>query len=626
MCLESGLARAKNSINVAIKNMADFVLSVSGFAVIGFGLMFGVSHSGLFGTTEFFVDLSENSWLAAFFVFQAVFCGTAATIDSGAVAERTRFGTYLFMSFIVSTIVYPISGHWIWGSLYHGESSGWLESMGFIDFAGSTVVHSVGGWVALAGVIVIGPRLGKFDENGNPRKIHASSLPLAYLGTFILFFGWFGFNCGSTLEASPDIAGIAVNTVIAACFGGLSASALSWLRSPARRPEAETIANGVLAGLVGITAGCAVVGTYGAILIGLVAGAVVYYGTCFVEQVLKLDDVCGAIPVHGLAGAWGTIATGIFITNPNLAGTGLTRWGLIGVQAIGVAAVFAWAFGVTFALLSIMKWITPIRVSAEDEHQGLNVAEHGATSSLLDLAHAMQRATTSDAYDDSLKVVVDHGTEVGDLGACFNRMIDAVGSEQRKAHQALAELEAQRRKTNEMLKRYYEHVEQNVGAIGEKANQIESTLTETAGRADKMAEAVRGVLDRMETLVETFKSVEQMATTVDDIARNTNLLALNASIEAARAGEAGKGFAVVAGEVKRLAHESSTSSVEIQESVGATVSEHRLAANLMSGLMEQASGLVGEMRKAVSGIKDVTSRVAGSCDELRKVFAQAEIA
>ncbi|MCH8290104.1 ammonium transporter, partial [Candidatus Poribacteria bacterium] len=201
MCLESGMARAKNSINVAIKNMADFVLSVVGFWMVGFGLMFGISQSGLFGTSEFLINIGENPWRAIFFVFQGVFCGTAATIDSGAIAERTRFGTYLFVSFITSCLIYPIFGHWVWGSFLNGETPGWLEARGFIDFAGSTVVHSVGGWVALAGVIVIGPRLGKFAEDGTPRKIPAHNLPLVYLGTFILFFGWFGFNCGSTLAA-----------------------------------------------------------------------------------------------------------------------------------------------------------------------------------------------------------------------------------------------------------------------------------------------------------------------------------------------------------------------------------------------------------------------------------------
>jgi methyl-accepting chemotaxis protein len=264
-------------------------------------------------------------------------------------------------------------------------------------------------------------------------------------------------------------------------------------------------------------------------------------------------------------------------------------------------------------------------VSPEDEHAGLNVAEHGATSSLLDLATAMRRATNADRYDASLKVDVDFGTEVGDLANCFNTMIDAIAVEQGRARQALGDLESQRAETNKTLKQYYASVEDNVGAIGTHAEQIESALIKTSERADEMAGSVRNVMEKMEQLVETFRSVETMATTVDTIARNTNLLALNASIEAARAGEAGKGFAVVAGEVKQLAERSSASSNEIQTSVGETVSQHNLAAQLMHKLTEQAGGLVNEMAAAVASVKEVTRRVAGSCEELRTVFAKAQI-
>jgi Amt family ammonium transporter len=229
-------------------------LAVTLFWMLGFGLMFGQSSGGLIGTSDFFIGL-DNHWEVVFFVFQSVFVGTAATIDSGAVAGRTRFASYLVLSALVSALIYPIFGHWAWGSLLSGGEPGWLEGLGFKDFAGSTVVHSIGGWVALAGVVIIGPRRGKFDKNGKPRRIQPHNMTLAYLGTFILFFGWFGFNCGSTLAASPQIADIAINTMLAACFGCVSSSALSWLRSPFRRPEGEMIANGILAGLVGITAG-----------------------------------------------------------------------------------------------------------------------------------------------------------------------------------------------------------------------------------------------------------------------------------------------------------------------------------------------------------------------------------
>ena len=334
MCLESGLSRAKNSINVAVKNMADFLLSIVCFWSIGFGLMFGTSYGGLIGTSHFVLNVETDSWLAAFFIFQAVFCGTAATIDSGAVAERARFGTYLIISLLTSAFIYPISGHWVWGSLYNGETQGWLEAMGFIDFAGSTVVHSVGGWVGLAGVVMIGPRIGKF-ENGNGRKIHAHNLPLVYLGTFILIFGWFGFNCGSTFSAGPEIAVIAWHTLIAACAGGVTCSAVSWINDG--HPVPEMVANGVLGGLVAITAGCACVSTAGAFSIGALAGVVVYFAARFIENTLKLDDVVGAVSVHAVCGAVGTICLAFFITPENIP-EGSTWLTILGVQTLGVVA------------------------------------------------------------------------------------------------------------------------------------------------------------------------------------------------------------------------------------------------------------------------------------------------
>ena len=425
MCVESGLARAKNSINVAIKNMADLLIAVVCFWAFGFALMFGDSQGGIIGMTRFFPTIENDYWLAAFFLFQAVFCGTAATIDSGAVAERTRFGAYLIVSLITSALIYPIFGHWAWGSLFNGESQGWLESLGFIDFAGSSVVHSVGGWVALAGIIVIGPRIGKFQD-GVPRKIQPHSLPLVYLGTFILFFGWFGFNCGSTLEATPEIAVIAWHTMIAACVAGIVSSMLSWTYDG--RPEPEMVTNGVLGGLVGITAGCACVSTFGAASIGMLSGASVYWATHFVERKLKLDDVVGAVAVHGVCGAVGTISLAIFIV-PAQIPEGMSRLSLLGVQTLGVLACFAWAFGVSYIVLRTLDRFIPLRVSDEDENLGLNVAEHGATSAVLDLLQSMHHVTATGKYDDAAKVEPEFGTEFGDLAECFNKMVDAISGE-----------------------------------------------------------------------------------------------------------------------------------------------------------------------------------------------------
>ena len=484
MCVEAGLAQAKHSINVAVKNLADFVLAATMFWAVGFGIMFGQSHGGLFGTSHFFIGL-EDHWMEAFFVFQAVFVGTAATIDSGAVAGRTRFASYLILSALVSALVYPVFGHWAWGSLFHNGQAGWLETMGFKDFAGSTVVHSIGGWVALAGVIIIGPRTGKYDRHGNARKIQPHNMTLAYLGTFILFFGWFGFNCGSTLAAVPQIADIALNTMLAGCFGCLSASALSWTRSPFHRPEGEMIANGILGGLVGITAGCAFVDTFGAMWIGLISGVVIYYGSIFIEKILHLDDVVGAISVHGLCGAWGTIAVGLFITPENLGEA--TRMSQIGVQALGVAVAFAWSFGMSWILLKLISFGTGgLRVSIEEERVGLNVAEHGA-SSILDLAGAMQELVKTGDYEHTRNVPIEIGTEAGDLARFFNQMIRTIREEKHKSRV--------------QLDKFQSYLKDSVAKISTEAKDMTNLMGETRNQAASLVEAVKMAVEKIDSLV-----------------------------------------------------------------------------------------------------------------------------
>ncbi|MDC7231933.1 MAG: ammonium transporter, partial [Spirochaetales bacterium] len=341
MALETGLSRAKNSINVAIKNITDFIFSIAAFWFIGYGLMFGKSFYGIIGITDFFTSFDEDSWKATFFVFQAVFVGTAATIDSGVIAERAKFSTYLIMSFITSALIYPIFGHWAWGGLFYEDQAGWLEKLGFIDFAGSSVVHSIGGWVGLAGAIVIGPRIGRFAADGTPQKIQGHNIVFAYLGTFILFFGWFGFNAGSTLEANYGVAHIIANTIISASFGGITAMFLSMMFSRSKLPEPEMIINGIIAGLVAITAGCAYVRSVSSLIIGIVSGFVIYWGTVLLEK-KGVDDVVTAVPVHAFSGAWGTIAAGLFMKNELLNDLGMSRIRLIGVQVTGVLACFVW--------------------------------------------------------------------------------------------------------------------------------------------------------------------------------------------------------------------------------------------------------------------------------------------
>jgi Amt family ammonium transporter len=371
--VESGFTRAKNTVNILMKNLMDFAVGSVVFFLFGFGLMFGISN-GYFGTTLFALsgaDWAGADWNFSFLIFQTVFAATAATIVSGAMAERTKFRSYLVYSVFISAFIYPIFGSWAWGGLLDG--GGWLEELGFVDFAGSTVVHSVGGWLALAGAIVLGPRIGKYGADGKPRAIPGHNLALAALGVFILWFGWFGFNPGSTTIGDGEIGRIAVTTNLAGAIGAITALATSWIMS--KKPDASMALNGALAGLVAITAGCYSVSGMGALAIGAIAGVVVVLSVYFIDAVLKVDDPVGAVSVHAVCGAWGTLAVGLFAIDGGLFyGGGFDQ---LGIQAIGVGTAFMWAFGIGLVLFTAIKVTIGLRASHAEELQGLDLGEHG---------------------------------------------------------------------------------------------------------------------------------------------------------------------------------------------------------------------------------------------------------
>ena len=367
MC-EAGFTRAKNTGNILMKNMMDFVLGSLLFFVFGFALMHGTDWNGIVGIKGFFnpTTLADADGMfnglpiGVFIIFHTVFCATAATIVSGSMAERTKFADYLAYSAAISIFIYPVSGHWIWGG-------GFLSELGFHDFAGSTAVHMVGGICAFVGAMILGPRIGKYGKDGKAKAIPGHNLPIAALGVFILWFCWFGFNCGSTTAATTSLGHIAMTTNLAAAAATLLAMIVTWIRYG--KPDVSMTFNGSLAGLVAITAGCDVVSEWEAIIIGIIAGIVVVFSVEIIDQKVKVDDPVGAISVHGVCGALGTILTGVFGDGCDLV-----------TQLIGVGATALYVLVMAFIVFKLIDKTIGLRVSREEEIDGLDVHEHGSSA------------------------------------------------------------------------------------------------------------------------------------------------------------------------------------------------------------------------------------------------------
>ena len=370
---EAGFTRSKNTVNILMKNFVDFMLGSLLFFFVGFGFMFGSDGAGFIGAPNW-GDLSFYKGelpVEGFLIFETVFCATAATIVSGAMAERTKFSMYLIYSAVISLFVYPIEGHWTWGG-------GWLSQMGFHDFAGSAIVHSVGGVLALTGALALGPRRGKYGKDGKSRAIPGHNLALAALGVFILWLGWFGFNPGSQLAASGEVNRLAISHVflttnLAAVAGGVATMFVTWFKYG--KPSLSLTLNGILAGLVGITAGCDVVSPCGAVLIGLLCGTVLVYAIEFIDHKLHIDDPVGASSVHGVCGILGTVLTGVLATDGGLLYGG--GWHFLGVQCIGIVVIDLWAAVCGVLLFFGIKKVHGLRVEARVEDEGLDIYEHG---------------------------------------------------------------------------------------------------------------------------------------------------------------------------------------------------------------------------------------------------------
>jgi Amt family ammonium transporter len=671
MALETGLVRAKNSINVAIKNFVDFIISSTTYWFFGFAIMFGTSLYGVVGSDNFLFGSDGNiDHRYIFWFFQVVFAGTSATIVSGAIAERTKFFSYLFISVIVSGIIYPVFGHWAWASLY-GKGKGWLENLGFIDFAGSSVVHSIGGWSGLAAAIIVGPRIGKYTEEGKINKISPHNLALATLGTFILWLGWFGFNGGSTNRFIKDVGLIIVNTNLGAVAGGISALIFGWYLY--RKPPIASMLNGVLGGLVAVTAGCNIITPIGAFATGLVGGLVAEGASIFVEKVLKVDDPVSAISVHGFSGAWGTIAVALFgRTSAFQSKSTLTQ---LGIQMLGVATAFLWAFLCGITLFYILKKVMGIRPSEDDEIRGLNFSEHGSTTILSDAARTLEDLANQKA-DLTKRLDVEFGDEINEMGYYFNNFLDWINSVFKKfktfafkisdtgqalllkVENAKASIEdlnniiqdinirnddaelimedvatttvdhiintVEKLSTNIISKN--EHIEsttlsiknldQSIKSISSIALATSNISTNLVDLATQSVKDIRFEFGAIKEIEKASAEINKILKMLDDTSSKTNVLAMNAAIQAAKAGKAGSGFSVVATEIRDLAKNSNDNSKLIEAIVSnitkvihtAVIAAERSEISLTKMLSEIRN--ISEMNKEV--VSETTNQLTAS--------------
>ena len=423
--VETGFTRSKNAGNIIMKNLMDFSIGTPLYWIVGFGIMFG-TQSAVFGGIDLFTRgdytaiLPDGVSFFTYFIFQTVFCATAATIVSGAMAERTKFSAYCIYSAAISLIIYPVSGHWIWGG-------GWLAQIGFHDFAGSTAVHMLGGVCALVGAAILGPRIGKYNKDGTPNAIPGHSITLGALGVFILWFCWFGFNGGSTVSmtgGAAELAGLVFfNTNLAAAVATCTVMIVTWIRY--KKPDVSMTLNGSLAGLVAITAGCDCVRPWAAAVIGICSGFAVVFGVEFVDKILKVDDPVGAVGVHCINGALGTILTGVFASNSWLADAGMSRGKFIGIQCLGVVSTLAWGAAAITIVFMLIKKAIGLRVTAEEEISGLDLPEHGLVSAYADFMPSVNPVKIDEAAEVTgtvepsvaVPVTVAPGTDIDSTGS-----------------------------------------------------------------------------------------------------------------------------------------------------------------------------------------------------------------
>lgn len=683
LILEAGAARSKNSINVAQKNLCDLLISITVFTLLGFSLMFGTSQFGLFGwNTQHLVVGFQDQWLYAFFAFQAMFVGTAATIVSGAVAERMRLKAYALITLMIALIIYPVFGHWAWGNLLEPTNTAWLANLGFMDFAGSTVVHATGAWVALIAIWMLGARRDKYDENGVPQRMHGHSMVLTTAGAVVLFVGWIGFNGGSTLRASADIGQIIINTILAGTIGGAVAMVLGRSIDGIFLPTRSV--NGLLGGLVAVTAGANVMAPMGAIATGFLAGFVVVLAEDFLEKRLKLDDVVGAVAVHGACGVFGTLAVAAFAMEGTLMAD--TRFEQLIVQATGVVVNAAWVAAIAIPGIWMIKRFVGMRVSDADEKAGLNFAEHGASLGTYALQEHLKDIAEGRA-DLATRLDETTGDEAADLAMILNPFLDKVQSlvgdvsetsgrlayelhsvsdevsrassivtartsdveaasqrVARSADEAVSDAQGLRRESTELASTA-STVSTDIRQIAAFVENLSSAVSTVAAGATQASEVSSQAVNLSQSASHTVSQlslaadeIEAVVDLIIGIQNQTNLLALNATIEAARAGEHGKGFGVVAGEIKALSERTASATEDIRNAI-LKVRDSSMGSRDMIGevgtILQSIAGAVADIRitaqqeesnvQAIStGVGDAAQRIASLSDGVSQFATQTQ--